>query len=94
MYRLCGQFSTDYSDASGTLLLDVKHKKWNDNMLQICSVERSMLPDLHESYEAVGTLLPTLADELGLPVKYVGVGEQVDDLMPFEPDKFVEALLQ
>ena len=67
VYRLCGQFSTDYSDASGTLLLDVKHKKWNDNMLQICSVERSMLPDLHESYEAVGTLLPSIADELGLP---------------------------
>ena len=67
VYRLCGQFSTDYSDASGTLLLDVKHKKWNDNMLQICSVERSMLPDLHESYEAVGTLLPSIADELRLP---------------------------
>ena len=43
---------------------------------------------------AKGGIVFAIADELGLPVKYVGVGEQVDDLMPFEPDKFVEALLQ
>jgi fused signal recognition particle receptor len=29
-----------------------------------------------------------------LPVKYVGVGEGQDDLMPFEPERFVEALIQ
>ncbi len=43
---------------------------------------------------AKGGIVFAIADELGLPVKYVGVGEGVDDLMPFEPDKFVEALLQ
>ena len=35
-----------------------------------------------------------IAGELGLPVKYVGVGEGVDDLMPFNPTEFVEALLK
>ncbi|MGI6028794.1 MAG: signal recognition particle-docking protein FtsY [Candidatus Heteroscillospira sp.] len=43
---------------------------------------------------AKGGIVFAIAAELGLPVKYVGVGEQVDDLMPFEPEKFVEALLQ
>ena len=30
--------------------------------------------------------------ELGIPVKYIGIGEQVDDLQPFDPDMFVNAL--
>ena len=30
---------------------------------------------------------------LGVPVKYIGVGEKAEDLMPFEPAAFVEALL-
>lgn len=34
-----------------------------------------------------------IAKELGLPVKFIGVGEGVDDLMPFEPKSFSEALL-
>ena len=32
------------------------------------------------------------AEELGLPVKWIGVGEGIMDFRPFEPDKFVEAL--
>lgn len=43
---------------------------------------------------AKGGIVFAIADELGLPVKYVGVGEGVDDLMPFEAESFVEALLQ
>lgn len=43
---------------------------------------------------AKGGIVFAIADELKLPVKYVGVGESVDDLMPFEPQGFVEALLQ
>ena len=43
---------------------------------------------------AKGGIVFAIADELKLPVVYVGVGEAVDDLMPFEPDVFVEALLQ
>ena len=40
------------------------------------------------------TLARILGDELQLPVKYIGVGESVDDLMPFQPKEFAEALLQ
>lgn len=43
---------------------------------------------------AKGGIVFAIADELKLPVKYIGVGESVDDLMPFEPAGFVEALLQ
>lgn len=65
-YRLSGTFCTDYSDASGMLLLDVEHKKWSEEMLEICHVKREQLPDLYESFDVVGTLKPELAEELGL----------------------------
>ena len=56
-YRLTGSFCTEVSDASGTLLLDVKKRQWSQQMLQICSVTEKMLPRVYESYEVVGTLL-------------------------------------
>ena len=42
---------------------------------------------------AKGGIVIAVADALQVPVKFVGVGEQVDDLMPFEARAFVEALL-
>ena len=65
-YRLSGTFCTDYSDASGMLLLDVKNRCWSKEMMEICHVTREQLPDLFESYEAVGTLKPEIAEQLGL----------------------------
>ncbi len=66
-YILTGVHSTDYSDASGTLLLDVEHKRWNPEMLALCGVTEGQMPRLYESYERVGTLLPEIARRLGLP---------------------------
>ena len=65
-YRLSGSFCTDYSDASGMLLLDVKNRCWSKEMMDICHVTREQLPDLYESYEVVGTLKAEIAEELGL----------------------------
>ncbi len=65
-YKLTGVHCTDYSDASGMLLLDVKNKCWSKEMLNICSVSEKQMPKLFESYEKVGTLLPEIAKELGL----------------------------
>ena len=65
-YRLTGVHSTDVSDASGMLLLDVKNRKWSDEMCEICSINPSLLPKVFESYEAIGTLLPEIAEELGV----------------------------
>jgi len=65
-YMLSGSFATDYSDASGMLLLDVKNKKWSQEMIKICGISEDMLPKLYESYEPVGTIKTELANELGL----------------------------
>ena len=42
---------------------------------------------------AKGGIVIAVADSLQIPVKFVGVGEQADDLMPFEAENFVEALI-
>ena len=66
-YLLTGVHATDYSDASGMLLLDVAHKCWSQEMLAVCGVKESQMPRLFESYEPIGTLLPEAARQLGLP---------------------------
>ena len=65
-YKLTGVHCSDYSDASGMLLLDVEHKCWSKEMLDICGINESQMPKLFESYECVGTLLPEIAKKLGL----------------------------
>ena len=67
IYRFTGVHATDYSDASGTLLLDVQHKQWSQEMCEICGVTEKQLPSLYESWGPVGTLLPEIARALGLP---------------------------
>ena len=42
---------------------------------------------------AKGGVVVSVADTLGVPIKYIGVGEQMDDLMPFKADAFAEALV-
>lgn len=41
---------------------------------------------------AKGGVVVAIARELGLPIRFVGVGEKVDDLLPFDPEKFIESL--
>lgn len=65
-YRLTGVHCTDYSDASGTLLLDVEHKRWSREMLDICGIDETRMPRLFESREQVGRLSRKAAEELGL----------------------------
>ena len=66
-YKLTGVHCTDYSDASGMLLLDVEHKRWSPEMCEICGIWSEMLPRLYESWEIVGTLKVDVAEALGLP---------------------------
>ena len=65
-YRLSGTSCTDYSDASGMLLLDVKNRRWSKEMMDICGIKEEQLPQLFESYEVVGCIKPELASELGI----------------------------
>ena len=41
---------------------------------------------------AKGGVVITILDELGIPVKYIGIGEKINDLSLFSPEEFVEAL--
>ncbi|MGN1195233.1 MAG: xylulokinase [Acutalibacteraceae bacterium] len=65
VYRLTGIHATDYSDASGMLLLDVEHKCWSQQMCDICHVRKEQLPKLFESYERVGEVKKSIAQKLG-----------------------------
>lgn len=66
VYKLSGTFCTDYSDASGTLLLDVRKRCWSEEMLHICEVKYNQLPQLRESDEEAGELKRDLSETLGI----------------------------
>ena len=65
-YRLSGVFATDVSDASGTLYFDCENRKWSDAMIEVLSMKKEWLPEVYESYEVIGKILPEVADELGI----------------------------
>lgn len=65
-YRLTGQIHMDYSDAAGTLLLDVANKVWSDRVLAAFDLPASLCPPLVESHGYVGNLLPEIAQATGL----------------------------
>ena len=65
-YKLTGVHACDYSDASGMLLLDVQHKRWSQEMLEICGVSERQMPKLFESFAVVGRLTKEAAQTLGL----------------------------
>ncbi len=64
-YKLSGVFCSDYSDASGMLLMDVKNKCWSKEMMEICGITDQQLPALYESYEVVGNIKADLAEKFG-----------------------------
>jgi len=66
-YILTGIHGCDYSDASGMLLLDVQHKCWSKEMLDICGIFENQMPKLFESYECIGTVDPKIAKKLEIP---------------------------
>jgi xylulokinase len=52
--RLCGEHSTDASDASGTLLLDVAHRAWSDRVLEALEIDPAILPRVLEGPQRSG----------------------------------------
>ncbi|WP_454193679.1 xylulokinase [Paenibacillus sp. Marseille-Q7038] len=65
-YRLTGDYAMDYSDAAGTLLLDITSKNWSQTIAEAFSLPLSLCPRLVESFEEVGTLLPEIAEASNL----------------------------
>ncbi len=64
--RLTGVFATDFSDASGTNLYDLRAYDWSQEMLAAAGLDCAVLPDLHPATDVIGEVLPAIADELGL----------------------------
>ncbi len=64
--RLTGNFVTDYSDASGTNLYDLRAGDWSDPILDAVGLDRAVLPELHASTDVVGQVTAQVADEVGL----------------------------
>lgn len=56
VYMLTGTHCTDPSDASGTLLFDVKNGRWSQKMCDICGISTNVLPKVYKSYAPVGRL--------------------------------------
>lgn len=65
-YCLTGEYATEVSDASGTCLLDVAHRRWSDRMLSILGIPKEWLPPCTESPVVSGRISPKAALETGL----------------------------
>ena len=78
-FRMTGERATDMADASGTLLLDVAHRRWSKRMLEGSAIDERLLPGLFESPEicarvsAEGAAATSLRQ--GTPV-VAGAGDQ------------------
>lgn len=64
-FWLTGKYSMDYSDAAGTLLLDVENKCWSTEILSTFSIPQEILPTLYESSGEVGVITEALKKEFG-----------------------------
>lgn len=65
-YRLTGELHMEYSDAAGTLLLDVPNKKWSRELCALMDISFGMCPPLVASHEQVGTLKDYYVEQTGL----------------------------
>ena len=78
-FRLTGERAIDMADASGTLLLDVAHRRWSDEVLTKTCIDKKLLPALFESPEVCGKVSTAGAEATGLragtPV-VAGAGDQ------------------
>lgn len=75
-YRLCGLLGTDYSDATGTLLFNLKSGTWDEVIMKRYGIEKSLLPECHASCEIAGKTTFDCAAAtgllMGIPVIYGG----------------------
>ena len=79
--RLCltGEYATEVSDASGTLLLDVANRRWSDELLGLLQIDKALMPPVSESPEVTGRVTAAAAAELGLAAGTPVVGGAGDN---------------
>lgn len=73
-FRLTGEYATEVSDASGTLLLDVRNRRWSKELLSKLEIDPALLPKVYESEEVSGKVHAEAAARLGLPAGVPVVG--------------------
>jgi len=66
IYKLTGNFVTDYSDASGTNLLNLTKKEWDDDISSALKIDKGLLPEILPSSAVCGYLQGEAAEALGL----------------------------
>jgi xylulokinase len=66
--RLTGKFVTDFSDASGMNLLDLKKREWSPELVQALQLDPDKLPELHPSTDVIGEVTSQAAEATGLAV--------------------------
>jgi xylulokinase len=76
---LTGETASDMSDSAGTLWLDVQRRDWSEAMLGATHLTRAQMPRLVEGSAASGTVLPAVAQQLGLPPGVVVAGGAGDN---------------
>ncbi len=78
-YRLTGEYASDVSDASGTALFDVVHRRWSQTLVSKLGIDREILPYVYESPDVSGRVSRSAAEATGLaegtPV-VAGAGDQ------------------
>ena len=65
-YRLTGEMRMDFSDAAGTLMLDVRKREWSGEFLKKTGIPSGILPGLAESIEVCGQVTAEVAEATGL----------------------------
>lgn len=65
-YRMTGQIHMDYSDAAGTLLLNVGEKEWSKEICDLFQINPDLCPPLVESHAYVGTITSHFSEKTGL----------------------------
>ena len=65
IYRLTGGFSTDCSDAAGTLWLNPKTRQWDESLLAMTGLTKANMPTVYEGQQVVGYLTADIATGLG-----------------------------
>jgi xylulokinase len=78
-YYLTGELAVDYSNASSTLLLDVRTKTWSDSMGQAFQIDLNKMAPLESATATLGNLRPEAAGQLGLSTDtmvMVGCGDE------------------
>ncbi|HET9849811.1 MAG TPA: xylulokinase, partial [Candidatus Dormibacteraeota bacterium] len=66
-FKLTGELATDVSDASGTLLFNLRRRSWSPQILAALEISPDWLPHIDESSQVSGRLSSTVASDLGLP---------------------------